>query len=487
MQMNPNIILAGQQPDIMGAIDAGNTARARQDQFQHENAFRSMMQQQGPGIMQGDQNALAEFARFDAPGALGVQQTQLGMQVTREQLAQVRQGAAQAAQSAQSAQQVQQELAQARRMMAMGAAALQSGNEQQWNMVAAEFGFEGLPMDPQSIAIMEAAVDGLDTGLAAIMTPQQPEQTTGTREYEMARSQGYQGTFMDYQREIAEAKRAQTNVTTNVGGGQTPQLLGNTGIAAVPDPNEPSGWRMMNVPGGPAAQEEASLEAKGELRMENRARAGGTVIQDLQRALDLLPELGALGGMGGVPGATTRLARAKVPGTVENRIRQFTESALSNVGLDTLQAMREASPTGGALGQVPIQQQQRLEQVLGSLRLDQDPQDLEANLKRVMNIYTDIVYGSPSERRNAVESGRMTPQQSAEIEAMYQALPFDERGRRVAPQGGQQPAPAPAQGGGTNPFRDAPLDALMGMDVNSMSGEQLRAYNARMRELLANE
>jgi hypothetical protein len=143
--------------------------------------------------------------------------------------------------------------------------------------------------------------------------------------------------------------------------------------------------------------------------------------------------------MGGTVGATTRLTRAKIPGTPESRIQQFTESALSNVGLDTLQAMREASPTGGALGQVPIQQQQRLEQVLGSLRLDQNPEDLEANLKRVMNIYTDIVYGSPLERRKAVSAGLMTPQENAEIEGMYYELPFDARGRRATGQSGEAP------------------------------------------------
>jgi hypothetical protein len=55
--------------------------------------------------------------------------------------------------------------------------------------------------------------------------------------------------------------------------------------------------------------------------------------------------------------------------------------------------MREASPTGGALGQVPFQQQQRLEQMLGSLQIDQDPHVLQDNIKRFINTYNDIIHG----------------------------------------------------------------------------------------------
>jgi hypothetical protein len=98
--------------------------------------------------------------------------------------------------------------------------------------------------------------------------------------------------------------------------------------------------------------------------------------------------------------------------------------------------MRENSPTGGALGQVPIQQQKRLEQVLGSLSLGQSPETIEANLKRVINIYIDIVYGSSAERAEAVRSGKMDQATSDQIEAYYHSLPFDPLGRPV-----QAPAP----------------------------------------------
>jgi hypothetical protein len=201
------------------------------------------------------------------------------------------------------------------------------------------------------------------------------------------------------------------------------------------------GLEIVPIPGGAAAREAEEAERRAEGRQAQVQRAGQTVIQDLQRALDLIPELGALASGEGVVGGVTRTGQARLPGTVANRITQFTESALSNVGLDTLQTMRENSPTGGALGQVPIQQQQRLEQVLGSLRIDQPPEVLASNIQRVMNIYTDIIYGTPAERDRAVREGRMTPEQSAEIDTFYFQLPFDERGRPI---GGVQPV-APAE------------------------------------------
>jgi hypothetical protein len=206
--------------------------------------------------------------------------------------------------------------------------------------------------------------------------------------------------------------------------------------------NEDGGYELVVIPGGPAAQAAEDDERKRLGRQAQIARAGGTVVQDLQRALDLIPDLGALSRNEGITGGLSRSARKRIPGSLEYQITEFTESALSNVGLDTLQQMRDNSPTGGALGQVPIQQQKRLEQVLGSLNVNQRPTQLDANIKRVINIYTDIIYGSPEERAAAVEAGRMSPEESAEIDGLYFELPFDARGRPINT--GAQPVARPA-------------------------------------------
>lgn len=265
---------------------------------------------------------------------------------------------------------------------------------------------------------------------------EEPDLTSGLKEYEYAVSRGYTGSFMDYQRDLKEAGRSSTNVT--VGGNKVPGLPeAPKGFTYLYTPDgdlrvDENGMPMMGVvPGGPADQEQKDLAEKERGRDAQVKRAGGTVVQDLNRALQLLPELGVLSQNEGVVGGVSRTGAAKVPGTVANRITQFTESALSNVGLDTLQQMRENSPTGGALGQVPIQQQKRLEQVLGSLNINQPPSVQEANIKRVINIYNDIMYGDATERAQAVREGKITPEQSAEIDTYYYDLPFDSQGLPV--------------------------------------------------------
>lgn len=186
------------------------------------------------------------------------------------------------------------------------------------------------------------------------------------------------------------------------------------------------------VPGSPAAQKAEEAKEKETGRKVQRQRAGGTVIQDIQRGLDLIPELSSMEAMPGVAGANVRKIAQDIEGTVTNRIAKFKESALSNVGLDTLQQMRENSPTGGALGQVPIQQQQRLEQVLGSLDVTQDLDVLQQNMKRVINIYLDIVYGAEAERQLLMDKGELTAEENAEINSFYYELPFDPIGRPIA-------------------------------------------------------
>jgi hypothetical protein len=65
------------------------------------------------------------------------------------------------------------------------------------------------------------------------------------------------------------------------------------------------------------------------------------------------------------------------------------------------------------LGQVPFQQQQRLEQLLGSLDITQPQPVLVDNMKRIQNIYLDIIHGPGNgpkrERLSFDESGKRVP------------------------------------------------------------------------------
>lgn len=169
------------------------------------------------------------------------------------------------------------------------------------------------------------------------------------------------------------------------------------------------------------AAERPLIEEKKKGARDAKKRAGGTVIQDINRAINIVqknPELTT--GFGGLIDF--------VPETDAKEVEGYIQSALSNVGLDTLQEMRENSPTGGALGQVPIQQQKRLEQVLGSLDKTQSADVVLDNLRRVNNIYMDIIYGKPEEIEKLVSDGKLSKQEAAQYKQRY-TLSFDEFGR----------------------------------------------------------
>jgi hypothetical protein len=53
--------------------------------------------------------------------------------------------------------------------------------------------------------------------------------------------------------------------------------------------------------------------------------------------------------------------------------------------------MRQESPTGGALGQIAVQEIQFLQASLGSLDLDADPDVLIKNLERIKAAYDNIM------------------------------------------------------------------------------------------------
>jgi len=202
----------------------------------------------------------------------------------------------------------------------------------------------------------------------------------------------------------------------------------------------------------PQSRKEREKE-KGRVRQTRRA--GTTVIQDLQRGLDIVQN-----DWSHLSSATAGVAK-NIPLTDAKTLYGYIQSALSNVGLDTLQTMRENSPTGGALGQVPVQQQRRLEQVLGSLDIEQRPEIIEDNLKRIINIYKDIAYGTPDEINNLLEQNKISSEIAKGAIERYD-LSFDEFGR--------------ARGGNASPVSDAAPseeDILFTMETHKMTRKQV--------------
>ena len=252
-------------------------------------------------------------------------------------------------------------------------------------------------------------------------------------------SQGYS---MKQAIEAAQTKGTNVNINTDSSGntfGDPPKDMAwarDKDGTVVTETDENTGYEApvaVAVRGGPTAVAADEAERKAQDRQLGKALAAMTVTQDFGRAITLSDNL--ISG-DNVIGANARIASSKIPGTNEYNIMQFVESGLSNVGLDRLQMMRETSPTGGALGQVPFQQQQRLEQTLGSVKIGQSPKTFKDNMKRIFNIYTDIQHGSKEERAKLVKEGLMSKERSEEIDSMYYDISFDSAGREKV-SGGQ--------------------------------------------------
>lgn len=87
-----------------------------------------------------------------------------------------------------------------------------------------------------------------------------------------------------------------------------------------------------------------------------------------------------------------------IPGTSSYNLNQRLLTIKANLGFDRLQQMRDASPTGGALGQVAVQELQALQATVGSLELGQSKEELQKNLDKIelhYNNWLSTVGGTP--------------------------------------------------------------------------------------------
>jgi len=80
-----------------------------------------------------------------------------------------------------------------------------------------------------------------------------------------------------------------------------------------------------------------------------------------------------------------------IPGTPAHDTAASIETIVAAIGFDRLQAMRDASPTGGALGQVSEMELRQLNASLGSLRQSSSREQFSENLAAVKRHYISAV------------------------------------------------------------------------------------------------
>lgn len=151
MAYDSRIILAGQGPDILGAVNAGDTAAATTNALRTNNRLAELYRTQGAGILSGDQNALNALAGIDPNAALGIQGTQLGMEATRlnmsmaqEEMQMKRDAIRAEAERAAAAMTAEQRAAEAAKIESGIKAASTAQTPEQWDAIVTQFGVPDL-------------------------------------------------------------------------------------------------------------------------------------------------------------------------------------------------------------------------------------------------------------------------------------------------------------------------------------------------------
>lgn len=205
---------------------------------------------------------------------------------------------------------------------------------------------------------------------------QQPDQTSAMQNYNYLINQGVSP-------EEALQRAFSGGTTINMPGAPTIGTI-PPGYQAVQDP-ETGRFRFEPIEGGPVEAAAAEAAAQAEGRGELAARAGNVVLEDINRIQSIIDESDLP-----VTGMTGALLR-NVPGTNAYDVSALATTIRANIGFDRLQQMREASPTGGALGAVSERELTELQSVLGSLDQAQSQEQFERNLNRLSDLYTNMM------------------------------------------------------------------------------------------------
>lgn len=193
----------------------------------------------------------------------------------------------------------------------------------------------------------------------------------------------------------------------------------------------PAGYRFKSdgdleaIPGGPA-----DLKLQGALNQDTMALQSSTAELDrLAQSANMLKNHPGLKGITGLRGAIPN-----VPGSDAANAEAQLATLKSQIGFGVLQAMRNASKTGGALGSVSDAEGKRLEANLAALdkaqSYDQMKQSLDAILKftddaktRLSDAYNmkhDSKAKPEQKQQSGIQSNPIAPFDNAEKERRYQ-------------------------------------------------------------------
>ena len=161
---------------------------------------------------------------------------------------------------------------------------------------------------------------------------------------------------------------------------------------------------MQAIAGGEAAQEEVDVITREELKRETTNRTATIVLEDISRLKTLLKNQSNLNPLTAVTGPIATEIASGFSASARADAEALVRTIGGNIGFDRLQRMRNESKTGGALGAINQQEMQLLQDVMGSLKLNQSEASLQTNLNRLADIYT-VIMNKANAYPNAAQYG----------------------------------------------------------------------------------
>ncbi len=240
----------------------------------------------------------------------------------------------------------------------------------------------------------------------------------------------FQGQIENMRNQLKKVSGTTVNIDTTSKAGSIPP-----GWALNQDKN--GKYTMEVIPGGPAEEELKDKELALEKKKIQGKYLSAIVSEDVDRSIQMVVDnpfftTGLVGGQ----------VLANLGGTDARNLEAMLTSIKANVGFKNLQMLREASPTGGALGPVSDTENKLLQAAFGSVEQSVSAEQLIFNLKRLKSVYNLVVHGHP---------------ESPTISDIVS---------------------------GTEPNPSAPPDANQEVDYNSMDMESLEQKAAELRSVL---
>jgi hypothetical protein len=222
---------------------------------------------------------------------------------------------------------------------------------------------------------------------------------TGTqKDYKLAKQEGFEGSFIDYQKALKGGPDADVKT-----------MMLQTQLLDLQD-------RIQEK-----QNKEIVAEKKEKLGANLLVRSIDSVIEEVGKAVKIAKE-GTLAT--GITGAVT----SKVPGSPAYNLRKRLDTVKANLGFDRLQQMRDASPTGGALGSITERELERLEATLTNLDPNMGDKELIQGLEKVKGHYDSW--------RNAVMGGNADQKPAQDVQK-FSSNSFAEAAKRASAKEGR--------------------------------------------------